>query len=486
MAANYVLLEKITVGANGASSVTFNNIPQTGYTDLYIRYAARDSFNATACGTYLYFNTDRSTSYSVKRMYGNGSLPYSDQYSAISATLAGDIPGLTANASLFSNTSITIANYTSSLAKTISIDAASENNTTGAYIELLSGLWNPATNVPINAVTILSGGVAFVQYSSFSLYGVANSTTNPTKAPKAKGGDIIQNDGTYWYHAFLNNGTFIPSITLSCDVLVVGGGGSAGSAAVGTGYNGTGGGGAGGVIVFSSQALSSNTSYPAVIGAGAAPVSNAAGANGSNSQFSSLTPGYGGGGGGYDNANVNALSGGSGGGAANYNLNTYGGSSTQTSIGGNGYGNAGGNVINAGNGGAAGGGGAGASGSSVGASTAGVAGGNGISTMVGWAGSTPLQTALLTLNLGQNVGGTYYIAGGGGGGSYSSTTGGAGGYGGGGQAYGGGASSASSAIAGAAGTANTGCGGGGTGSNGSVSMLGGAGGSGLIIVRYSM
>ena len=33
---NYVLLERVVVGANGTTTVTFNNIPQSGYTDLKI------------------------------------------------------------------------------------------------------------------------------------------------------------------------------------------------------------------------------------------------------------------------------------------------------------------------------------------------------------------------------------------------------------------------------------------------------------------
>jgi hypothetical protein len=41
MTANYVLLEKITVGAAGASSVTFSGIPQTGYTDLILKASIR-------------------------------------------------------------------------------------------------------------------------------------------------------------------------------------------------------------------------------------------------------------------------------------------------------------------------------------------------------------------------------------------------------------------------------------------------------------
>jgi hypothetical protein len=36
MTANYVLLEKITVGAAGAASVTFSGIPQTGYTLIWL------------------------------------------------------------------------------------------------------------------------------------------------------------------------------------------------------------------------------------------------------------------------------------------------------------------------------------------------------------------------------------------------------------------------------------------------------------------
>jgi hypothetical protein len=42
---NYILLEKITVGAAGASSVTFSGIPQTGYTDLVVKTSLRGSAN---------------------------------------------------------------------------------------------------------------------------------------------------------------------------------------------------------------------------------------------------------------------------------------------------------------------------------------------------------------------------------------------------------------------------------------------------------
>jgi hypothetical protein len=45
MAANYILIEKIVIGAAGASSVTFSGIPQTGYTDLKVVFSGRETGN---------------------------------------------------------------------------------------------------------------------------------------------------------------------------------------------------------------------------------------------------------------------------------------------------------------------------------------------------------------------------------------------------------------------------------------------------------
>jgi hypothetical protein len=56
MTANYVLLEKITVGAAGASSVEFSGIPQTGYTDLVVKVSARGTDSSVYAGIYVSFN----------------------------------------------------------------------------------------------------------------------------------------------------------------------------------------------------------------------------------------------------------------------------------------------------------------------------------------------------------------------------------------------------------------------------------------------
>jgi hypothetical protein len=81
MTANYVLLEKITVGAAGASSVTFSGIPQTGYTDLVVSSSARSIGTNGVC--VVYFNNDTTNAnYSVIRLRGTGSTVGSEAYSA--------------------------------------------------------------------------------------------------------------------------------------------------------------------------------------------------------------------------------------------------------------------------------------------------------------------------------------------------------------------------------------------------------------------
>ena len=72
MPANYVLLEKITVGAAGASSVTFSNIPQTGYTDLALKVSVRtDRTGANTDNVRVRLNGDTSSSYTVRALFAS-------------------------------------------------------------------------------------------------------------------------------------------------------------------------------------------------------------------------------------------------------------------------------------------------------------------------------------------------------------------------------------------------------------------------------
>ena len=264
-------------------------------------------------------------------------------------------------------------------------------------------------------------------WANSSVRGFRNRTlTLPTVT-----GGVLAQDATYYYQVFTANGTLaVTNGAITADILVVAGGGGA------SGGGGTSsGGGAGGLLGFSSQTLSTN-SYSITVGAGGAGV-----ANGSNSQFSSLTAAVGGGAG-QVSGGGNGNAGGSGGGAAQSGT---GGAATS------GQGNAGGN--GAVFGGAGGGGAGGVGGDSTTSPNTGGAGGVGTSAYSSWG---------LATSSGQNVAGTVYYAGGGNGNGINIRSGGSGG---------GGTSTS--------GLANTGGGAGGSGGGGSNN-----GGSGIVIVRY--
>jgi hypothetical protein len=471
MTANYVLLERITVGEAGAASVTFNNIPQSGYTDLKIVMSARST------GTYgngldvanVQFGTSGGisvTGYSDKVVYGNGASATSSSSSAIQF----HIDGSDATANTFGNAELYVPNFTSGNYKSVSFDKVTETNGTTAFALLTAGLWsNTGAITSVKFTTPANGNYA--QYSSFSLYGLAAVGTTPVIAPYASGGDIIETDGTYWYHAFLSSGTFTPAKALSCDYLVVaGGGGSDGGFGGGAGAGGlrstvtiSG----GGASAESALALAANVAQTVLVGAGGAGATHGVtpgtgtGANGSNSVFASITSV----GGGAGSTSALGLSGGSSGGNSNINGSAaspttnqgYAGGTTSTT------------AVHGG-----GGGGAGSAGSNgVGSAPSGNAGagGNGIYTAM-----TDAFGALT--GLGQLSSTHYYFAGGGGGGTYHNSSSASGGLGGGGTGSGTGA--------GADGIPNTGGGGGGGSYVGSTHYAGGKGGSGLIILRYAI
>jgi hypothetical protein len=452
MPANYVLLAEQTL-STAVSSVTFSNIPQTGYTDLVIKFSARGDAGAISRSVGLTFNGS-STGYSNRYLQGDGSSATSGSGSSI---YLGECTAATATANTFANQEVYISNYTSSIFKSLSVDSAPETNATTQYLSLVADLWSNTAS--INSMTFVIATGNFVAGSTFYIYGVAALGTTPVIAPKATGGDIITNDGTYWYHAFLGSGTFIPNQSLSCDYLVVAGGG-------GSGYSRGGGGGAGGLrstvtatggggTIESAISLSAQT-YAVTIGAGGAGgiFNGVNGSQGSNSIFSTITS-IGGGFGPIGDGT--AGTGGSGGGAAGTGSGAAGTAN---------QGYAGGNFSAASNQGGSGGGGAGAIGSnnsSVGA------GGNGGAGVAISAFATATSTGVSN----------FYGGGGGGGGAGSGNLGGQGGAGGGGNG------GQSNNAVGLPGIVNTG-GGGGGGQGTSLAVAGGAGGSGIVIVRYTV
>jgi hypothetical protein len=463
MPENYILLERIELNAS-VSSVALNNIPQTGYTDLKIVCSTRTDY-AGFLDLNMFLNGNASSGYSWRRLNGDGG-----SATSTNSTSAGVIPsptlGTTATANTFASTEIYIPNYTSTTSKSVSIDGVTENNATTSYQSFTAGLSTLST--AITSVNFGLGAGNFVAGSTFSLYGIAALGTTPVIAPKAIGGNRIDNDGTYWYHTYTSSGSFTPLQGISCDYLVVAGGGGGGNW-----QNSGGGGGAGGLRSATSQALTT-TSYAVTVGAGGTGGAyQTPGGKGTNSSLNSLTStGGGGGGSGFSSSAGNATTGGSGGGGWSIDPST-----TTSGAAGNqggyspveGYAGGDGSIVSSfGFSGA--GGGAGAVGQT---GSAGGAGGVGSSAFSSWG---------LATTTGQNVSGTVFYAGGGGGGRDIRSGGspGAGGNGGGGQGGGG-----ASQVTAANGTANTGGGAGGQG-NDAIPTTVRSGGSGIVIIRYTI
>jgi hypothetical protein len=439
----YTLIQKTTLNAS-AASITFSSIPQT-FTDLVVRLSGRSTRAAVDDNPIVKFNGSASN-YTERRLAGDGTTAVS--YTA-TTIYAGVVPATTGTASTFGNIEIYIPNYTSANYKSVSIDAVSERNATASWVELDAALWSDTAAITSIALSLSASD--FAQYTSVSLYGVAKYGVTPASSPKATGGDIITNDGTYWIHQFLNSGTFTPSQTLSCDYLVVAGGGGGGGTGGGSSKSGAGGGagglrstvtatGGGGTLETSLSVTAQ--AYAVTVGAG-----GAISTSGSNSIFSTITSTGGGRGGFTDGSTKYAgLAGGSGGGGCGgFGIGGPVGAGTNNQ----GFGGVTGGISFSGTGG-----GAGAIGGE-GSGNIGATGGAGVATSI--------------------TGTSVTRAGGGGGGGISG--GGAGGAGGGGAGGGG--------SAGSAGTINTGGGGGGSATTGAGDP-GGAGGSGIVIIRYAM
>ena len=450
----YTLIQSIELNAS-AASITLSNIPQT-FTDLVVKISSRCDVATTQYNSFIRPNA-ATTGYREVAwyFYTTSILPITGANTSLYYSYA---VGSTALANTFSSNEIYINNYSStSLFKQFSIDSSVENNNIGTGYVVIhdGGTW--ASTSQMTSLYLSPEAGNYVAGTRVSLYGVAKSDVTPTGTAKASGGDVVTNDGTYWYHAFKNSGAFTPFAALSCQALVIAGGGAGGG-------NHGGGGGAGGVSYNSSMSALAQT-YPVIIGGGGSGAVNFDGTAGINSSFNSIISNGGGIGSNSSNPSNTLYPGGSGGGGIAF-VSNPGGLATQGNTGGaTGYGNNGGTGGGYSSGGGGGAGGVGGNGSG----NTGGTGGAGLNTWSTWASAT-------------NTGVSGYYAGGAGG--FSNGSGGsAGGSGGGGVGgtsiyYGG-------TGVGGTGVANTGSGGGGTVGSGYGGTVGN-GGSGLVIIRYLM
>ena len=167
----FELIASSTVGAGGASAITFSSIPST-YTDLCIKTSLRaaDSANNWYLAKVTFNSDNTSGNYSARIVAGFGTTAFSGTNSFYS----GYIPSGARTASTFGNNDIYIPNYAGSTAKSVSTDSVTEGNGTSFEIlGLWAGLWTGTA--AINSISIASDTGNLAQYSTAYLYGVKNA-----------------------------------------------------------------------------------------------------------------------------------------------------------------------------------------------------------------------------------------------------------------------------------------------------------------------
>lgn len=161
----FIKIASVTVGAGGASDITFSSIPQT-YTDLCIKLSAR----TTEASINAFFEAkpnNSTTGVTGRRIQGNGASASSSSFSNWYAV----VNGASTTSNTFSNTEIYLPNYSlTTVNKSASVDTVNENNATTAYAEMWAWAW-----ANTSAITSFVMSANFVQYTTATLYGIKNS-----------------------------------------------------------------------------------------------------------------------------------------------------------------------------------------------------------------------------------------------------------------------------------------------------------------------
>jgi hypothetical protein len=163
-----------TVGAGGASAITFNNIPQT-FTDLKVFVSARDGRTDAGFANVLFrLNGNTSSIYSNINIAGTNASASGGTF----GSQTGFIYNLYCNGQIstsntFSNNEIIIPNYTSASFKQTIINNTIESNETvgNSYLLVLNaGLFRSTASITSMVFGAQNG--VFQQNSTFSLYGI--------------------------------------------------------------------------------------------------------------------------------------------------------------------------------------------------------------------------------------------------------------------------------------------------------------------------
>jgi hypothetical protein len=170
VANSYESIQTTTVGAGGASSISFTSIPAT-YTHLQVRVLAQNIYTSIDIDDIrIRFNSDTAANYSYHLVRGNGATAISAAGSSTTSMIAPYSTAVNTTSSIFGVSVVDILDYANTNKyKTIRALGGSDQNGAGA-VGLYSGSWRSTSAVTDINMFNLNGN--WKQYSSFALYGI--------------------------------------------------------------------------------------------------------------------------------------------------------------------------------------------------------------------------------------------------------------------------------------------------------------------------
>jgi hypothetical protein len=156
---------------SAAASIEFTSIPQT-FTDLVIQFSGRTDRASNAVEVLKLEFNNSTTGYTYRELTGNGAAP---DTSGGTGYRSGYVTAATATANTFGNSTLYIPNYTSSSAKSYSVDGTMENNATTSFLGIFANLWSETDAITSLKFVGLNAG-NFQIGTMVSLYGITKGS----------------------------------------------------------------------------------------------------------------------------------------------------------------------------------------------------------------------------------------------------------------------------------------------------------------------
>ena len=173
--AAFTVIDHTELGAS-AASWSKTSIPSS-YDHLLIKASVRTDVSAYYNQLSMRFNNSSATDYSRTQLYAETATPASSRASGETAFTGMYVNGASSLADTFSTLTVWIPNYANTANfKQAFAQTSAENASTTGYtwsLGLIAGLWSSTDN--IERIRITAGTGDWMQYSTFTLYGVTGA-----------------------------------------------------------------------------------------------------------------------------------------------------------------------------------------------------------------------------------------------------------------------------------------------------------------------